>query len=137
MVAAEPTCVFVYGSLMPGRHNAGVARAGGVTFGATPAHLSGHALLDFQPEGYPGIVPGTPEQLVYGWLLTYTPADWARVLPHLDELEGLHLDPPMYRRERVTVQTEAGPLAAWTYVYAWQERLRRAGCTPVPSGRWP
>lgn len=136
MPGAEPTCVFVYGSLMPGRHNAHVARAGGATFEALPAQLAGFALLDLQPEGYPGIVSGTPEQVVHGWLLMYSPADWERVLPHLDDLEGLHLSPPMYRRETVVVQLGTGPQAAWTYIYAWQERLRRAGCTPVPTGRW-
>jgi gamma-glutamylcyclotransferase (GGCT)/AIG2-like uncharacterized protein YtfP len=136
MPGAAPTSVFVYGSLMPGRHNAQVARAGGASFEATPASLNGFALLDFRPEGYPGIVPGTPEQVVHGWLLSYTASDWALVLPHLDELEGLHLNPPMYRRERVSVQTPSGPRPAWTYIYAWQERLGQAGCTPVPSGRW-
>lgn len=130
--------VFVYGTLLPGERNASVAALGG-HFTARPATLAGFRLFDLRPEGYPGIVPGEPGDLVYGVALTYAPADWERALALLDELEGVSETPPLYTRQqvRLTLQDGAGEeLEAWVYVYARADRLEQAGVIPVPGGDW-
>lgn len=132
----ELTRVFVYGTLMPGERNAGVAAQGGA-FQAMPARLTGFRLLHLQPEEYPGIVPAGSSEQVLGAVLSYAREDWPRVLPFLDALEGVNETPPLYRRERVTVTLEGGETqAAWTYIYADAERLGRPGVVPLPQGDW-
>lgn len=133
---ADLTRLFVYGTLLPGERNAHVAARGG-RCRAAAARLAGFRLLHLSPEGYPGIVPGQPGEVVSGHLLTYAPADWPRALPLLDALEGVHDAPPLYRREVVTVILAGGARqAAWTYVYADTARLTRPGVAVVAGGDW-
>lgn len=130
------TTVFVYGTLMPGERNAAVAARGG-PFQSRPARLSGHRLLHLNPEAYPALVPGEPHEQVRGHALTYEPATWARALPFLDALEGLHETPPLYTRQQVLLTLEGGePQAAWVYLYARAERLREPGAVYLPGGDW-
>ncbi|GMA14678.1 gamma-glutamylcyclotransferase [Deinococcus metallilatus] len=130
------TRVFVYSTLMPGERNADVAAQGG-TFQAAPARLAGFRLLHLLPEGYPGVLPGEPDDSVQGYVLTYAEGDWDRALPFLDALEGVHETPPLYTRQRVTVTLEGGEsLPTWVYVYARSARLPRPGVIPVPGGDW-
>ncbi|MGM9320851.1 gamma-glutamylcyclotransferase family protein [Deinococcus aquaticus] len=138
-IPPDLTAVFVYGTLMPGERNAHVARQGG-PFTAQEAALSGYDLLHLHPEGYPALrpsaaPPGT-QAPVRGYLLTYTPQAWEAALPFLDHLEGLHEQPPLYRREQVTVTTVPGgqPRPAWVYVYARADRL--SGAQWLPGGDW-
>jgi gamma-glutamylcyclotransferase (GGCT)/AIG2-like uncharacterized protein YtfP len=129
------TRVFVYGTLLPGERNAGVAAQG--AFQAVPARLTGFRLLHLWPEDYPGIVPAGPGEQVLGAVLTYAREDWPRVLPVLDALEGVAETPPLYRREVVTVTLEGGEAqGAWTYIYAETERLGRPGVLALPEGDW-
>ncbi|MFC4426807.1 gamma-glutamylcyclotransferase family protein [Deinococcus navajonensis] len=131
-----PTTVFVYGTLMPGERNAGVAAQGG-PFAARPARLSGYRLLHLHPEGYPALVPGEPYEEVRGHALTYEPAAWAGALPFLDALEGLHESPPLYTRQQVPLTLEGGEQqAAWVYLYARAARLRGPGVVHLPGGDW-
>ena len=120
---------------MPGERNAHVAEAGG-PFTAQRATLQGFQLVHLHPEGYPAVLPGAATQQVSGYALTYNAEAWARALPFLDHLEGLDEMPPLYSRERVTLQTVAGELEAWVYVYARPERLKQPGAVGVPSGNW-
>ncbi|MDB5044352.1 MAG: hypothetical protein JWQ08_402 [Deinococcus sp.] len=130
------TTVFVYGTLMPGERNAGVAARGG-TFTAQPATLRGHRLLHLTPEAYPAVIPGRPQDFVLGHALTYAPADWQAALPFLDALEGTEETPPLYTREQVELQLEGGQtLTAWVYLYARADRLSQPGADPVLSGDW-
>lgn len=133
--APLPARVFVYGTLLPGERNAAVARRGG-RFSAQPGEVSGFRLFHLHPEGYPGLIPGGPEERVQGAVLSYDPADWGTALPFLDELEGLDEVPPLYTRERVSVRTQAGEVSAWLYVYARPERLAEGGVTWLPEGDW-
>ncbi|WP_019010672.1 gamma-glutamylcyclotransferase family protein [Deinococcus aquatilis] len=139
MTASVPdllTTVFVYGTLMPGERNAGVAARGG-TFTAQPAQLHGHRLLHLTPEAYPAVVQGHSSDRVLGHALTYAPADWQAALPFLDDLEGTEETPPLYTRERVQLLLEGGAtLPAWVYLYARADRLSQPGADPVPSGDW-
>ncbi len=137
VLTADPlTAVFVYGTLMPGERNAGVAARGG-TFGAQPATLHGYKLLHLTPEAYPAIIPGSPQNLVLGHALTYAPADWQAALPFLDALEGTEETPPLYTRERVHLNLKGGQtLPAWVYVYARADRLRQPGADLISSGDW-
>jgi gamma-glutamylcyclotransferase (GGCT)/AIG2-like uncharacterized protein YtfP len=128
------TSVFVYGTLLPGERNEHVARQGSA-YQTEPATLDGALLCDLRPEGYPALFQ-EGQGRVHGSLYTYAPADWAAALPLLDDLEGLHLEPPLYRRAEVTVQTAGGPRPAWVYFYARDNRRQAPGCVPVPSGRW-
>lgn len=120
--------VFVYGTLKPGGRNYFLAE--GVTR-AEDAYVDGYTLLHLEPEGYPGIVPGTGR--VYGVVLTF--ANLPAALPALDALEGLHLEPPLYRRVTVTAQPSGETV--WTYVYVNETRLKGAGVSPVVGGNWP
>lgn len=130
-----PSRVFVYGTLLPGERNAGVAARGG-PFSAQAARLRGFYLLHLAPEAYPALRPGRPEDVVRGMLLTYG-TSWPRALALLDHLEGLHETPPLYTRERVTTQLDGGAEAgAWVYVYADLARLTRPGVQLVPDGDW-
>ena len=128
----NPPKIFVYGTLKPGGRNYFLAR--GVTH-AEDAYLDGYTLLHFEPEGYPAMVPSgiSAEGRVYGVVLTF--ADLGAVLPELDALEGLHLNPPEYRRVLVNVQPSNETV--WTYVYINQTRLEGEGVTPVMNGNWP
>ncbi|WP_019586463.1 gamma-glutamylcyclotransferase family protein [Deinococcus apachensis] len=134
---ADPlTRVFVYGTLMPGERNAGVAARGG-PFEAAPARLPGFRLLHLLPEAYPVIVPGQPGEQVRGYVLTYPQDGWDRALPFLDALEGVHETPPLYTRECVTVRLDGGgSVPVWVYVYAAAGRLDQPGVVPVPGGDW-
>ena len=144
----EPTSVFVYGTLMPGERWEAVARQGGA-YHAQIAQLSGVVLADLRPEGYPALFADAQASVaVHGWLYTYDAASWPRALPFLDDLEGLHLSPPLYERVRVTVQTSGGPAQAWVYLYARAAPPARAGLLSggfgplggragAPSGRPP
>ncbi|MFK7602887.1 gamma-glutamylcyclotransferase family protein [Deinococcus sp. SM5_A1] len=130
------TTVFVYGTLMPGERNAHIAAQGG-SFSARPAALPGHRLLHLWPEAYPAVVPGDGGDVVRGFALTYTPADWPVALSFLDELEGIDEAPPLYTRQQVTLTLEDGKkVPAWVYLYAVLERLNRPGVLPVPGGDW-
>ncbi|MFC5850113.1 gamma-glutamylcyclotransferase family protein [Deinococcus petrolearius] len=133
---AHPTTVFVYGTLMPGERNAGVAGPPG-SFVTRAAALPGHRLLHLDPERYPAAVPGEAGELVRGHALTYTPTAWVAALPLLDDLEGVHETPPLYRRVAVRLHLDAGgELDAWVYLYAQTRRLRQPGAVPVPGGDW-
>ena len=138
--------VFVYGTLMPGERWETVARQGG-TYDAQPATLHGAVLADLRPEGYPALFESAQFETapfegtdsaseVHGWLYTYTPESWPRALPFLDDLEGLHLSPPLYRRSEVTVQVVGAEVQAWAYVYARPARQYAPGFEIIVSGRW-
>jgi len=132
----ELTSVFVYGTLMPGERWESVARQGG-EYQAQPAQLGGVVLADLRPEGYPALfAEPQASTAVHGWLYTYDAASWPRALPFLDDLEGLHLSPPLYQRAVVSVQTATGPAPAWVYLYARPGRRHAPGFVPVVSGRW-
>ena len=135
--AAGPATVFVYGTLMPGERNAAVAHAAGEPQAQEPATLDGHRLYDLHPEGYPALLADPEGGPVRGWVLHYRPAVWSAALAHLDDLEGLHLQPPLYLRRLVQARTGAGALCpAWVYLYARSDRLRQPGFRPVSSGDW-
>jgi len=71
---------------------------------------------------YPGaLYEPDSETKVFGEVLNLSPA----VLPLLDRYEGLHEQPAEYVRRRVPVQTAAGPVACWAYLY----------CGPVSESR--
>ncbi|TSA87147.1 gamma-glutamylcyclotransferase [Deinococcus detaillensis] len=134
--ATDLTSVFVYGTLMPGERWEEVARRGG-SYHAEPAQLSGVVLADLRPEGYPALFADEGASVpVSGWLYTYDAQSWVSVLPFLDDLEGLHLTPPLYHRVQVTAQTQQGPHQTWVYLYARPARRDAAGFFPVASGRW-
>ena len=118
--------VFVYGTLMPGRSNAGVAERAGLV-AVAHATVRGYRLYHLEPEGYPAVVRGTGE--VHGVVLETTGS-----LQALDELEAVHAEPPLYRRVRCA---PVGLGEAWIYLYARLERLDRAGAIGLPNGRWP
>lgn len=135
----QPRSVFVYGTLMPGECNAGVARAAGTPRGQERATLSGYALYDLRPEGYPALTTGdniANDNTVQGWLLHYSAEQWPAALVHLDDLEGLHLTPPLYTRTQAQATTTTDTQTVWVYLYARLDRLTEAGCAAVPSGDW-
>ena len=130
-----PCSVFVYGTLMPGERNAGVAEEAGAPTEQEAATLKGYVLYDLRPEGYPGLVAGGGE--VRGWLLHYAPEQWPAALASLDELEGLHLQPPLYSRHLASALTAGGEAKqVWVYLYARPERLKEPGAAQVSSGDW-
>ncbi len=129
---------------MPGERNAWVAEEAGAPERRERAVLTGYTLYDLRPEGYPALVagaltsetpaPGAPP--VSGWVLHYGDGVWPAALRHLDELEGLHLTPPLYARQLAEALTAGGPQLVWVYLYARAARLALPGCGAVMSGDW-
>ncbi len=119
--------VFVYGTLKPGLRYHHVAQGAGLTY-QEEAYLDGFELYHLEPENYPALVPG--KSRVYGWRLSF--ADEARALNALDELEGVHLNPPEYKR--VIARSQPGTEAVWLYLYCDYERLKTA--EHLPDGNW-
>nr|WP_267962735.1 gamma-glutamylcyclotransferase [Thermus hydrothermalis] len=94
-----------------------------------PGYAEGFALYHLppgrdRPYAYPAMVPGGGR--VYGEVL-FLPEE---ALPLLDALEE---EGEEYRRERILVQTEEGPMEAWAYLYL----LDLEGALPLPKGVWP
>jgi gamma-glutamylcyclotransferase (GGCT)/AIG2-like uncharacterized protein YtfP len=120
--------IFVYGTLRPPRPG----RPGDDSFfyhriapyvrSAIPARLPGADLYDLG--AYPAARPG--QAVLHGDLLRIQPA----ALPLMDRIEG---HPDLFRRERVTVRTGAGPAAAWIY---WARPEMVAGKPLIPGGDW-
>ena len=112
------TRLFVYGTLRRGDVRAPMLatarRLGTFT-------LAGFDLYDLG--AYPGVVKGGGR--VVGELVEL-PDD--ALLAYLDEVEGIHDEPPLYRRERI----EVDDAQAWIYVYARTvDQARR-----IESGDW-
>ncbi len=119
--------VFVYGTLKRGERNH--ALVAGRVQRVVPGYAEGFALYPLpaggeRPYAYPAMVRG--EGRVYGEVL-FLPGE---ALPLLDALEE---EGEEYRRERILVHTEEGPMEAWAYLY-----LRDLGeALPLPKGVWP
>jgi gamma-glutamylcyclotransferase (GGCT)/AIG2-like uncharacterized protein YtfP len=121
--------VFVYGTLKPGERNFKVAERGG-RFTVKPGYITGFDLLHFEPENYPGILPGNG--VVHGFALTYEDIDFA--LSVMDVLEGINDTPPLYTR--VLTRMQPGDDLCWVYVYANEERCRQPSARLMPDGVW-
>ena len=119
--------VFVYGTLRRGfvNNDATLAFRQGATFlnaGRLPGAL-------YSVGWYPALIEGRPGQ-VHGeiWELS-SPG----LMHLLDEYEGLFDDgPPEYRREIRYVETDAGKVEAWAYIYAHPVDERQL----IPTGDW-
>ncbi|MCA9835354.1 MAG: gamma-glutamylcyclotransferase [Trueperaceae bacterium] len=123
------TSVFVYGTLKPDLRYYFVAQQGG-EFVKEEGFLEGFDLYHLEPENYPALVRGRGK--VYGWLYTYT--DIERALVYLDELEGLHLNPPEY--ERIEVEARPSGKKVWVYLFLNQERLTVDTAFKLEGGVW-
>lgn len=118
--------VFVYGTLKRGGRNHGLVAP--YLLRVLPGWVEGFGLFALEegegrPYPYPAMVPGGGR--VYGEVLFLK----GEALPLLDELEEEGRE---YRRARVRVETEEGPLEAWTYLYL--EDL--TGARALPEGVW-
>ena len=111
--------VFVYGTLRGGDVRS--HHLDGAEYLGTHA-VEGYRLFDLGP--YPAVVPG--EGRVVGEVYELATATHLQLL---DEVEGLHQAPPLYRREEIEV---AGG-TAWIYVYA---RPLAPGARRIESGDW-
>ncbi|WP_243028699.1 gamma-glutamylcyclotransferase family protein [Thermus albus] len=119
--------VFVYGTLKRGGRNHPLVE--GLVVKVLPGQVEGFSLYHLaegpgRPYPYPGMVPG--EGRVYGEVL-FLPQG---TLPLLDALEEEGVE---YRRVQVLVETEEGPLLAWTYLYLGELE----GALRLPGGVWP
>jgi cation transport protein ChaC len=111
--AADGVWVFAYGSLM--------WRPGFAYQEATPATLRGYhrSLCIYSvhhrgTEERPGLVFGLDRGgACKGWAFRVPPAEAEAVIAYLDERE---LVTDVYRRKRLSVVTEHGPVPAWCYV---------------------
>ena len=102
--------LFIYGSLRDPRVR---ARLLGERTDLTtcPAALQGHARQMVGGFDYPFVVPSAPDDQVNGEIiLGLSDADYAILDQYEDVDEGL------YVRTTVTVETENGPVDAWTYL---------------------
>jgi gamma-glutamylcyclotransferase (GGCT)/AIG2-like uncharacterized protein YtfP len=118
--------VFVYGTLKRGERNHPLVVP--YLHRVLPGLVEGFRLYHLpqgphRPYAYPGMVPG--EGRVFGEVLFLAP----EALPIMDALED---EGEAYRRVRVRVEAEEGPLEAWAYVYlgGLEEAL------PLPQGVW-
>lgn len=123
---AEPTPLFVYGTLKRGQRAA--AQLAGQRCLGPAQTAAGFAL--YQLDGYPGLIeePGS-DTAVTGelWLVD------AACLLALDAYEGV--SEGLYRRQSIAIITEGLPRRAETYVYARSLAGRlRIGATWPPTG---
>jgi gamma-glutamylcyclotransferase (GGCT)/AIG2-like uncharacterized protein YtfP len=131
---------FVYGTLRPGQSNY-ERLLQGTTISELPARLEGLAM--YSMGAFPVLLPGQPEQSVYGNLLLVHPLAYGRVRRNLDALEGV--DPQaseaqqqraLYQRQRRQVQLANGS-AAWAWVYVGNAHLLATYApAPIFSGDW-
>jgi gamma-glutamylcyclotransferase (GGCT)/AIG2-like uncharacterized protein YtfP len=128
-IAPKCSSVFVYGTLKPGERNFKVAERGG-RFTVQAGYINGFDLFHFEPENYPGILPG--DGVVRGFALTYEDINYA--LSVMDELEGIDDTPPLYRR--VLTRILPSHDLCWVYVYANEERCHQASARLMPDGVW-
>ena len=118
--------VFVYGTLKRGERNHGLVAP--YLHRVLPGFVEGFRLYHLpwgphRPYAYPGMVPG--EGMVFGEVLFLRP----EALSLLDALEE---EGEEYKRVRVRVETEEGPLEAWAYLYLGGLE----GALPLPQGVW-
>jgi gamma-glutamylcyclotransferase (GGCT)/AIG2-like uncharacterized protein YtfP len=122
------TRAFVYGTLKPGGRYHYIAKDAGLNH-QEESYLEGFDLYHLEPENYPALVEG--QNRVYGWRFGFE--DMSRGLAALDELEGIHLVPPEYRR--VKARSQPDNVEVWVYVYNNLERLK-ASVYLLPDGIW-
>lgn len=107
--------LFVYGSLRPGVDGEMAAWLASAARHVGRATARGRL---YRVDTYPGFVPDE-EGCVVGDL--FRMIDPEKVLAALDDYEECVApfpEPREYRREMVRVESDAGPVTAWTYVYA-------------------
>jgi len=120
--------IFVYGTLRPPRPDTPqedsryYPRIETHVRDAVPARLAQAELFDLGT--YPAARPG--EGVVQGDLLTVEPA----ALAVMDRIEG---HPHFFKREKVSVQTGAGPTRAWVY---WAPKGLTLGRHRIAHGDW-
>lgn len=118
--------VFAYGTLKRGERNHPLVAP--YLRRVLPGFVEGFHLYHLprgphRPYAYPAMVPG--EGRVYGEVFCLA----SEALPLLDALEE---EGEEYRRVRVRVETEEGPLEAWAYLYLGGLE----GALPLPQGVW-
>jgi gamma-glutamylcyclotransferase (GGCT)/AIG2-like uncharacterized protein YtfP len=119
----------VYGTLKPGLRYHHYALKGG-EFQKQEVHVEGFDLYHLIPENYPVAIRGSGR--IYGWMYTYHDIDQALI--HLDELEGLDMNPPLY--ERIISITNTGE-KVWMYLGNDLGRYNSGnGATIVSNGVW-
>jgi gamma-glutamylcyclotransferase (GGCT)/AIG2-like uncharacterized protein YtfP len=121
--------VFVYGTLKPSQRNHKIALNGG-SFTTEECYIDGFDLYHFEPENYPGLLIGNGR--VHGYALTYDDID--KALLSLDDLEGIHLNPPLYFRTSTICYPSGNK--AWVYVYADESRCMKDTAKKIESGVW-
>ena len=117
-----PDAVFVYGTLMPGRLRWTLL----APFAVDRVEASAQGRLWDTGLGWPAAEFPSPDDdprvgAIPGWRVVWSPADGARVLATLDEIEGTP-----YRR--VVVTTTEGE--------AWAYECRTVDPTWAPIGAW-
>jgi gamma-glutamylcyclotransferase (GGCT)/AIG2-like uncharacterized protein YtfP len=120
--------VFVYGTLKPGLRYHYVAQQAGLKH-MEEATLEGFDLYHLEPENYPALIEGSG--CVYGWRFSFEDLD--KGLKALDELEGLHLSPPEYRR--IKALSQPNHMWVWVYVLSNVARLESSAWR-VLDGAW-
>jgi gamma-glutamylcyclotransferase (GGCT)/AIG2-like uncharacterized protein YtfP len=115
---AEPTSVFVYGTLKRGKVREKCWPKKPVAI--EEARVRG-ALYSLG--SYPALTEG--DDVIAGELWRFAAEDMAETLAKLDEVEGFAgRDDDEYRRIVISCETAAGAVSAWTYWYARVSELR-------------
>jgi len=110
---SEPL-LFVYGTLRPGFDDPMADWLGKVARRAGRAVAQGRL---YRVASYPAFVPGGSDVVSGDLLALDDPAATLAVLDDYEECTGRFPEPHEYRRERLTVWGEKGPVEAWIYIY--------------------
>ncbi|AMK24624.1 gamma-glutamylcyclotransferase [Sphingobium sp. TB-6] len=116
MFLSEPL-LFVYGTLRPGFDDPMAEWLGKVARHAGRAVARGRL---YRVASYPAFVPGGSDEVSGDLFALADPAASLAVLDDYEECASHFPEPHEYRRERLTVRGENGPVEAWTYIYNWE-----------------
>ncbi|UZW56891.1 gamma-glutamylcyclotransferase [Sphingobium sp. JS3065] len=106
--------LFVYGTLRPGFDDPMALWLREAARHVGPATARGRL---YRVDSYPAFVPGRSDAVTGDLFALVDPMATLAILDDYEECAAHFPQPHEYRRERLIVRSENGPVEAWTYIY--------------------